>query len=101
MGFEQYCVVSGNAPVDERNLLYVAVTRAKKHLMLSPRMLSILKACGVSYRFLIVNASPNTQIEPLFSKVRFHQRIMFLNLFRKPSVTLPYQRHYWSILLKR
>ena len=40
-------VRSGIENMDEANLLYVAVTRAKKRLILSPALLQLLDASGV------------------------------------------------------
>lgn len=43
----QMIIPAGNNSSDENNLLYVAVTRAKKCLIMSPKLLLVLKACGV------------------------------------------------------
>ena len=40
-------VRSGIENMDQANLLYVAVTRAKKRLILSPALLQLLDASGV------------------------------------------------------
>ena len=41
---------------DEKNLLYVAVSRAKKRLQMSPELLRLLKAAGVC--FILWSSSP-------------------------------------------
>ena len=38
---------------DEANLLYVAVTRAKKRLILTPALLTLLDAAGVSGQYTV------------------------------------------------
>ena len=38
-------------PGDENNLLYVAVTRAKKCLQMSPTVYRLLRNCGENFRY--------------------------------------------------
>lgn len=38
-------------PADESNLLYVAVTRAKKCLQISPTVYRLLRICGENFRY--------------------------------------------------
>ena len=42
------CFPSESLPADEKNLAYVAVTRAKRRLIMSPNLLTVLQKAKVS-----------------------------------------------------
>ena len=45
----QHPIPLGHLPEDEFNLLYVAATRAKQRLLMSPTLFSVMRSTGVRY----------------------------------------------------
>jgi F-box protein 18 (helicase) len=64
IGYHGWTIVvrdeDGFVPVDEKNLLYVAATRAKKALLMSRTLVNVLKKAGE--QFLQVGPLPETEV---------------------------------------